>query len=311
MISTIRLQEQQWPLWDRFTETAQGGTLQHQTWWLRLAGASCHRLPAIWGVFKGDALIGGCALLENELSSSAGGGPCCQYQGLAFAGSRSSKAYRSEQNALRTGDALAGALSKAYQSVTFTNHPEIRDVRPFLWAGWKAEICYDYLWDILEGSTLQTLMHHDVRRQLKAAQDAKIVVHIGNEWETVFHLWRLSFDHKGLHLLLDPRTIGRWYEALAEKEMASTYLAFLHGSAVAGLTIVKWKRSLYLWFNGIDPAYRKSGAHTLLMWQVMMDHVESHKVFDLCGGDVPGVAAYKASLGARLVPHYRLRMDQP
>ncbi|MFC1821064.1 GNAT family N-acetyltransferase [Thermodesulfobacteriota bacterium] len=306
MILTRRIEEAEWPAWDSFVENAQGGTIQHQTFWLRLAGKTCHCNPIVWGVFKGRELIGGCALLEDASASSAKVAPCTQYNGLVFADSKSTKAYRQEKTALVVEEALAKELENYYRSVVMTNHPFIRDVRPFIWAGWNVDICYDYFWDMSDPDTIQQSMHHDVRRQLKIAESNGLQVRISHEWEKVFDLWKLSFGHKGLRLRLDPGMIGYWYEEMAKKNMAMTYLAETGGRAVAGLTVVKGKKTLYLWFNGLNSEYRKLGANTLLMWKAMLDHRYTHKLFDLCGGDVAGVAAYKSSLGAHLVPHYRV-----
>jgi hypothetical protein len=306
MIHIRRIEEPEWPLWDEFVRMAKGGTLQHQSLWLMLSAKVSQCIPVVWGVFKGEALIGGCALLEDLSEAAAKCGPCCQYNGLVFSDTRSEKAYRHERMVHKGEEALAEELPKHYQTVVMHNHPSIIDVRPFIWAGWNVEVCYDYFWVMKDPETLKRSMHHDIRRQLKIAEGNGLHVRTCHDWNKVLQLWRLSFNHKGLRLLLDPKKIGHWYEVLAKMGMALTYLAETGRSAVAGLTIVKDKKTLYLWFNGLNPDYRRSGANTLLMWQAMMDHLDTHERFDLCGGDVPGVAAYKSSLGASFVPYYRV-----
>ncbi len=304
MYSVRRLKRDEWARWDRFVASAPNGTLYHTSYWLEQAGRLCGTTPAIWGIYKGSTLVGGCVFQEEAGDTPSGIlGPCCQYNGFIMDNHRTIKPYRHERALHGAVSALTRELARKYRSVTLVNTPYLRDVRPFLWSGWDVRPCYTYVWETGEPEDLLPSMHNDARRQIRLAE-GKVKVEKCHGWQEVLRLWRLSFHRKGLKVRLEEEDLGRCYGALARRDMVETFLARSDAGYVAGLTILKHKEGIYLWFNGLDPAYRSSGSHTFLLWHVMNLYRTSTPFLDLCGGDIPEVAAYKAALGAALTPHY-------
>lgn len=308
MISVQRMVPEKWRDWDQFAGRSTQGSLYHQTGWLTAAGRLCEAEPAVWAIFKGSELIGGCAFLESTIGKQGIVGSCCQYNGLLFADAKSSKPYKKEQLLRQAGQTLTSVLREEYTTVSLSNMPCQLDIRPFSQVGWRVEVGYTYCWYTGSMRQLQKRCHNDIQRQLRNASQYSVKSRCCHDWEEVFRLWELSFSRKGLKVRLDRARIGEWYDYLANQGLVETYLAELRGEAVAGVTILKDKRSLYLWFNGLHPEYRNLGGHTLLLWEIMDKYSNNYSVFDLCGGDVPEVAAYKASLGATLTSHFRLTL---
>ncbi len=306
-----KLGKDAWDRWDAFVKTAPHGTLYHTSHWLEQAGRLGGTSPAIWAVYKGSALIGGCVFQEETDGERPAGvlGPCTQYNGLLVNHLNTMKPYRHERALNGIVAALTREFIKHYRSVTVVNSHHVRDIRPFLWSGWKVSPRYTYVWNTGSPQKLLTPMHGDARRQIRIAQ-GKIEIKRSVRCSEVLRLWRLSFKKKGLKVRLKDEDLERCFGALAIEGMAEAYLAVSDAVPVAGLTILKYKEEIYLWFNGLDPRHRSSGGHTYLLWHVMNRHRNDSRHMDLCGGDIPEVAMYKASLGAVLTSHFQCILEQ-
>ena len=81
-----------------------------------------------------------------------------------------------------------------------------------------------------------------------------------------------------------------------------------HGRHHAGLYIVWDGKSTYALMNGMNPAFRTSGALSLCFWWAIQYAAQHTRTFDFSGSMLQPVERFFRSFGARQVPYSRMTM---
>lgn len=142
------------------------------------------------GVYKGDALVGGCLLYEEGgrlpaiIPSTPWQGPVCRTT--------------EEGECAQVADCVAQYLLRRYADVTLTLPPEWVDVRPFINHGMRQQVRYTY-----RGSASEALTRYEKRLVLRPAQFSRVVIQHGDWWMdeltcedsevTTLHDWKCRY----------------------------------------------------------------------------------------------------------------------
>lgn len=171
--------------------------------------------------------------------------------------------------------------------------PNILDVQPFIWRGFKSSIKYTYRFSLADADILATISGK--RRNLinSAMKEGVEVSRCGQE-ELVEGL-KFSGQLKGFNV--DDRAI--------EKISASgaAYKATANGNVIASALFADDSNTRYYLFGGAD-RNAHSGALSAIIYQAMCDAQKSDlSVFDFEGSMIPGVEMFFRSFGGSLTPY--------
>lgn len=183
--------------------------------------------------------------------------------------------------------------------------PEIADLRPWQWLGFKAGVKYTFYIDF---PYRVSAADHNIRAKLKRASDAGFVCRRTRDMQSVFRCLsetaatqEFQFDLNVDDLELADRVMG--------PELLRCYVCYAPDGQPASARVVLFTpgaRAL-VWLAGTN-GHLQSGATELLM-KFVIDDLEDNGApgLDFVGANLPGVAAAKAKWGSRLVPFYALQ----
>lgn len=205
-------------------------------------------------------------------------------------------------------DAVAPLVSEMRQRGvvnTLNLPPSVQDVRPWLWAGYRVGLRYSYLVDFPFDRALTSKA---IRSRIRSAERKGYRVERTTDFDQVYECLRSTEVRQGYRLGVNRADIELAHRLLGDKHLLA-FAAFAPNGEMASVTInihVRGSHSIG-WVGGSRAEYMKDGAADLLeldSWD-QMERLGATGI-DLCGANLPTIAAYKASLGARLVPYYTI-----
>ncbi|HEX3483072.1 MAG TPA: GNAT family N-acetyltransferase [Kofleriaceae bacterium] len=270
-----------------------GATVFHEPWYLALLG-----VERLWTVRSGGALIAGMpAFVADEGRALAQSSLAIPYGGPAFA----PDALEPRRRMLRHREimqALIAALGRSYERVDVSLSPALRDVVPFLRAGFVPELRYTYV-HRGAGESLSGGRRNDLVRARRAA----LAVRPDPGLERFDVAMSVQWDRDPQHARLGEAVLRT---AIA-RGRGQAWLAVAGDRPVAGLFACWDTHHGYTTHAYVTEEGAAHGAATLLYVHAI-DHLQRARglVVDLEGSVLPGVEQFYQSFGAEQTLYLRL-----
>ena len=305
------LNEGEFPLWDAFVEESPGGTLFHNTFWLKASG----RKFVIYGYFKGGELFAGIPLAYETMLGLkiVNQPPLTPYLGVVFKKRDSKYVSRiSEEKEVSSG--LARRLRKDFGSGILHFTPGAKDLQPFIWEGFSPGIRYTYINNLTDGlEGLWQSMNDKRRNDIRKAEADGIEVIATDDFEKVYSLVEKTFSRQEKAVAFKSAAF-RYDMALKERKQCRGFLAGNKDGVPIAAVYIAWdsKRSYYL-LGGYDPARSHHGASALAMWQAIKFTREELGLeeFDFEGSMVPQIEQFFRKFGGALTPYFTVSWTKP
>ncbi|MFQ5422831.1 MAG: GNAT family N-acetyltransferase [Phycisphaerae bacterium] len=231
--------------------------------------------------------------------------PLVPYSGVWIADSAAHLAHRAQRRTARRLGCLAKEIAGRFQSATIEAHPDNRDLRPFTWNGWRAEIRYSFVTDL----TRDPLTHcdSDVRRRARNAESQGVRFVRNVQPQEFEHLWLVTHERQGLAPAVPSGALAPLLARLSRLCDTHIHGARLADGRLAAANVVFYQASTaYYWMAAFDPRLAHTGANQFCTLQTLRAARQHAPNFDWIGANTPGVADYKQSFGPVLVPYARL-----
>ena len=208
--------------------------------------------------------------------------------------------------------ALAEALVARLDYVEVEAHPSFRDARPFLYAGWRVGPIYTHIWRMNDIERTWQDMNREKRREIKRARERfAFDVEEGDEvldaFLPLYHQtmrkfsWRPSIKWE--------TTFRHRFHWMRERDGCRLYTArTVDGELAAGVVVLlsREDQMAYLWRQGSEQTYAKSGVVPALYWHTARDLASEFPDVNFGGSPQPSLSRFKDYLGAEVVVHFHL-----
>ncbi|MFF2484017.1 GNAT family N-acetyltransferase [Paenibacillus sp. NPDC058071] len=201
---------------------------------------------------------------------------------------------------------LAASLQRYKLSSNFYFPPEIQDIRPFLWQGFKPEIKYTYY---VELPCVSEQISSSIRNKIKKANAAGYVSVRTDDMEAVHRCLagtetRKGFDH---HLTVGDLQLAR--QLLGEDRFRAYVCLTKDGEPVsASITMLLSPERALGWISASKTEHLSGGVVQQLQQFEFEDlHAAGVRTFDFYGANLESVSASKAHWGGQLRAFYGIR----
>jgi len=187
-------------------------------------------------------------------------------------------------------------------------HYEVTDWLPFYWNGYKQTTRYTYLLNNLNepDKIWEEMSRHTRRNITKAKEKYQILVKKGIPVEEFISVFRKTFERQGLSPRNEKALINIIHRC-REREQGDLWGGYDPEGHLHSAIFVAWQESsAYYIAGGGDPAYRNSGAHSLLMWEAIQFTAGKSEKFDFEGSMLPGVERFFREFGAVQTPYFAI-----
>lgn len=303
-----RFDSQNWAQWEAFVSNSPQGTIFSERLWLSLLGLNYH----LYGCFKGDEMVGGVVACEDAARPDCTSEiiPLTPFQGILFRDNSQMRTTTRESLERKTASAMADALEKDFQNLTFVNHYTIHDIRPFYWMTYgrpheyTALVRYTYVVDTGDMDRAWNKLDENTRYEINKARKRDITVVESDDFALFDGMHERTFERQGNERDVPASLLQRVYANLKQANRCQLYLARTADGIVTSGVLAIWdtKRAYYL-LGGSEPNYRSNGSASLALWTMFEKMSARFKEIDLVGCNSPKRGAFKAGFGG-ILKHY-------
>lgn len=267
--------------------------------------------PVRWLLERKNKPVAGAVVFAEGNRSLPAPRPLTTYQGIFLLPPRADIHSRIRWE-IETIEKLIIELSAHYDSLSFSLHPSLSDIRAFQWFNYHApgqnrftiEVAYTGIVDLSQladfGAFLDTVRaarREDVKKAAKANIDAIVSDDVG----AFDRLHEATFARQGMTRSSDERAfIGSALAPLLHSGRCRMLMAVPRaGDPVAATIFLHDKTTAYYYFGACDPAWRSSGVSTFLIvesikhaWRMGL------RAIDMVGINSPERGDFKVSFNA-------------
>jgi hypothetical protein len=231
------------------------------------------------------------------------------YLPVNFTPSPTPYAHKAEHQWHEQADQLVQEVRERGVVNEITLTPNIQDVRPWQWAGYRVNVNYtfqvDFPFDMAR-------MSKQVRARLRRCERDGFRAEPTTDIDAVFACLKAAEARQGYNLGLTLADLLRARDLLGEHLHAYAAYAPDGEMASAAVTLFQGGSNAIGWLGGTRAEYLSSGVADMVEYESYVDlEKEGATGIDLCGANMRSIAAYKSSLGARLVPYYAFESYSP
>ncbi len=144
----------------------------------------------------------------------------------------------------------------------------------------------------------------DVKNKLNKAAREKVEIYETDN--PPYDLWETAYARRGIAPPIQPASLKSWCQALIESSLLRVFEARVDNKPVAFRGELVHGAFAYDWIAGSDPAYHSVGANQLLMAEIGQEFRRLNlAAWDLVGGEIPGIADFKRSFGAKDTSYFQ------
>ena len=287
--------------WDDFVRLSVGSMPFATSAWLDCARAAGGD-PVIHGCFRRGELVGA----VSGLAVGRGRGsrlvtpPLLPHGGFLYRAVHSDTPARRESGRNSAAASLIQFLSSTYASSRLTHAPELTDIREFAWAGWDVQPRYTYRLDLGDRQRVWQGLERRTRAVIRKAEEADFLFKRLDDPQLLRRQYELVYSDRPP---VEAALVERLVAAAQEAGLTEMYVVeAANGQAASAVVFARGSDCVYAWVAGADPAFRDSGATSLLYWKFLEQTSFGH--FDFVGANIPGIALFKRGFGGELVTYY-------
>jgi len=310
LIETTELSE-----WNKMVDKSINGTLFHTTTWLMAYG--CPVL--IYGVFDNSRLVGGFAITRyrGAILRPAAGQPALTPYGGFVTTHESDKYVTMISRQKEIASLVAGYIKRDFVRIDFRCSPDIVDMQPFIWAGYKVGVRYTYIVDLTDLDRAWDEMQQKRRNDIRKAEKAGYFVHRSVELNQLLDIIKATLERQCLWRTEYSSIIRRYDKSLRLLYRRETFGIFDSQRELVAGVYIAWdnKRSYYLWggYKASPGSGKYRGAPALALWEAMKftrNELGLHQ-FDFEGSMNPSIERFFRKFGGRLVPTFTASWINP
>lgn len=194
------------------------------------------------------------------------------------------------------------------QSVRQTLSPLNDYVLPFRWLGYRMEPRFTYrLTDLSDCDRLYAAFAKNCKRHIKSAQK-KLTLNHKLDMDVLWRMLNKTFEAQNRKNPMSREVVFR-IVAACEKERHGQYLEArdAEGNVHSCAYFVYDDQVCYYLLGASDPAFRSSGAQSLILWEGIQFASAHSKIFDFEGSMIEGIETFFRQFGGVCTPYYEVR----
>ncbi|RHJ84390.1 GNAT family N-acetyltransferase [Parabacteroides sp. AM08-6] len=188
-------------------------------------------------------------------------------------------------------------------------HYSITDWLPFYWEGYKQTTRYTYLLkEIKNRDIIWANMSANIRRNIiKAQEKYHITVKKGIAVEEFLQIQAQTFERQQIRMKEDSETLRKLIDACRKRNQGDLWGGYDEKGQLHAAVFIVWQdNSAWYLAGGGNPELRKSGAHSLVLWECIHYVSQFTDIFDFEGSMIPGVERFFREFSAIQTPFFTI-----
>ncbi len=231
--------------------------------------------------------------------------PLFPYYSFHYAGTLLQAGFHGEQVRLQLQEQLLTYLQDNFSEVELNLHPDITDVRPFIWAGYAVKVRYTYLLSLAPGGSTP-LVADFLARDLARARRCGLEVRKELSTEGALPPVLASFRRNGIRPAFSPEVLADICGELLAAGQLRVFTVREGARVLASLLVLADGPVVYHWLSGMEERAKETGANKLLFVSTI-EQLQAEgcwKMLDFWGGDIRAISYFKSAMGGTLQTYF-------
>jgi hypothetical protein len=187
-------------------------------------------------------------------------------------------------------------------------HHEITNWLPYTWQQFEMVPKVTYVLEKLGSEeNLWEGLAPNIRREIRKAGKRVEVVR-SDDLDLFVRLNQKTFERQQMMIPYSPKTLRRVHDACGKRGAGHIYFARDADQRYhAAIYVVHDERSAFYLLGGADASLRTSGAHSLLMWNAMLDASRTSRQFNFEGSVIQGIERFLRAFGGEQKTYMNVR----
>lgn len=285
--------------WDDLVDSSPQGSVFARSWWLEAVG--CSRILAC---YSGTELIAGMPLyFEKRYGLTILSMPrLTQTLGIVMR-PLEGKAVTALSRESRILRAFAVQLSR-YRFIFQAFHPNLQNCLPFLWSGFRQTTRYTCVIDDLNDmERVWNEMSKRARTEVSKARKSRFTI-VPCGIEDVYRCERESYLRHGAVPKHDCSYIRNIYSAAESRGHGACFGIIGEDQTLHSAWLLVWdRRRTYMLVGGLTHSSPRTGAHSLMVWELIQFAAKRSLAFDFAGSMIQSIERAIRAYGAKQVPY--------
>lgn len=301
------LEPAQYDEWDQFVSRSEQGSIFCYSWWLDAATKSNFKIYTV--LEKNEIVAGFPAPLDNR--NLINEPPLTRTLGILYRPQSEASFHKQLSNQRRWLTALLEHITLA-NFVQICMHHTISDWLPFRWRGFKQTTRYTYLIDYKQNTIgdLYNNLDRLKKRMIKRAALNMINTMLTDDISLVHNYVSLAYERQGLKFRIPIDEMRVLDEAIVRNGNRIIIKADDGSKVHSVLYAVYDRKSAYCLLSGSDPALRRLGGHTLVMWETITFFSDKVDYLNMGGSDIKPIEEHIRGFGGVMTPYFHIYNDR-
>jgi len=219
-------------------------------------------------------------------------------------------------------------LTKNYESIILSTHPNFSDLRPFLWHNYSENKLPQFNFDIrytshisleksysandLENNELYKKANKSRRQEIRYGLKENTIVSSEFSIDDFLSLYQSTFSRQDLDVQDTLPTLHSLLQALENDNKLKIYVAKSGNEELLSIAIFgTFSNKAYYLFGANNPEFRDKSSGTLVIWKALQNLAEQgFQLVDMEGVNSPARGYFKMSFGGKLIPYYHVQLKK-
>lgn len=305
------IRESHFPAWDKFVKESQQGNLFSTSLWRDVLNKYPDGKSRIIGIFSSNDLVSGFLIYERKKAflKIMAYPPLTPFTTILFRESQTSRLSKIESSQKKIIKLVSDYLSREYNYAALQLEPSIKDVRPFLWLGWKLSVNYTYEIALSDINNLWKGMDKDAKYEINKAKNSGIIIEESKEIDKFLILYEKTFLRQNSKAPIKKGFIKDMFGTLKNK--CRLYSAITKENETVSGALVVWDEKKAYYLMAASEPNLKHGANYLLLWRIIEDMSGKFNSIDLVGANIPNIIKFKREFATELVHYFVVEKYSP
>jgi len=300
------LAEEDYPLWDAFTEKTPQGSFFHRSEWANIISMATDRPLRILVCQRGDEILAGLMLFENSKwgFTMATPLPLFPFNGPLIRAMDDAGRHKAIARTLKYSDAFARFLMKHYHYWVIDTCIGFYDIRSFQWTGCQVQPVFTYQIKLNNNKDLWSGYNQGIRRKIKEAGNLGISIMETTNIGNFIEMYQKSYHRHQMRPPADISLIEKILAMIIKLPQVKIYTATSENKIISGRVIVLDQRVVYDLLAGSDDSTGLGAAY--IVHHLLKKYSGTHHLFDFMGAGHREIERFKRSFGGSLNLGFRV-----
>ena len=185
--------------------------------------------------------------------------------------------------------------------------PLITNWLPFFWKGFKQTVKYTYVLDDLSNTDyVFSNFRSNIKTDIKKAKKI-ITINTSLGLEKFYEINKMTFDRQSMDMPYTFSFLKTLHQCCLKNDASKIYFAVDANENIHAAIYVIWdNNTMYYLMSGGNPAFRNSGATSLLLWEAIQDASKMNLKFDFEGSMIEPIERVFRAFGGKQTSYFQI-----